>query len=101
MQQQQEQQQPTQHDEIPASNGFSLARVPTAIEEEEAQSPTRSVEVNGSSDGAQHSSSTAVSDRNPHIRFAQASDVLGNRVGNTVGTSHQSHHTITSTNHDR
>ncbi|KAH7384103.1 PalH/RIM21-domain-containing protein [Phaeosphaeria sp. MPI-PUGE-AT-0046c] len=104
----QQQQQPTQQDELPATNGFSLARVPTAIEEEEAQSPTPSTEANNSSDSAQHSSSPAVSDRNPHIRFAPASDVLGSRVADTesppvapTGAAFQPSHTITSTNHDR
>jgi hypothetical protein len=65
------QQQPAQHDETTATAGLNLARVPTAIEEEDVSSPTQSSEAASSGEGVRNPSSPTSSNRNPHIRFAQ------------------------------
>jgi hypothetical protein len=93
-------QQEAQHDQASTSAGMILARVPTAIEEEDLSSPTQSAAVN-SSDGLQPSSSPTGSSGNLHNRFAphssRAVNVSPDILGNHIPPSSQH----TSTNHDR
>lgn len=64
-----QQQQPSQQEDVATNSGANLARVPTAIEEEEPMaSPAQSGEGTNSSQIA-HASSTPTSHRNQHIRF--------------------------------
>jgi hypothetical protein len=95
------QQQAAQHDEGSTTAGLNLARVPTAIEEEDLSSPTQSAAAANSSDGPRTSSSPTGSSPNSHIRFApnnsRRANVSPGILGNHIAPSQQH----TSTNHDR
>jgi hypothetical protein len=95
------QQQATPQDEVSTAAGMNLARVPTAIEEEDLSSPTQAAAAASSGDGPQTSTSPAGTSRNSHHRFAPHSsrsiNVSPGVLGNSIAPSQQ----LTSTNHDR
>jgi hypothetical protein len=101
------QQQRGQLEETSATAGLNLTRVPTAIQEEEASSPTRSADGTWVNDFAPNSSSPLDTSRSAHIRLAPntsrrangSPDVLGNQI--VTGSEDQASITHTSTNHDR
>ncbi|KAF1921581.1 PalH/RIM21-domain-containing protein [Ampelomyces quisqualis] len=112
------QQQSATHDETSATAGVDLARVPTAIVEEDALPRTRSAETTSSDDTTQSPSSPTRLNRNLHTRFTpnaaqranHSSGVLGTPISNThyspqptasvpAAISQQPTHTCT--NHDR
>jgi hypothetical protein len=95
------QQQAAQHTEASTTAGMNLARVPTAIEEEDLSSPAESAAAGSSHNGPQTSSSPSGSSRNSNVHFTPNSSRRVNAssgiLGNHIAPSRQH----TSTNHDR
>jgi hypothetical protein len=95
------QQQAAQHDEASTTTCMNLARVPTAIEEEDLSSTTQSDAAVSLHDRPQTSASPMNSSRNSNVRFTPNDSRHANAspgiLGNHIAPSQQH----TSTNHDR